>query len=643
MPIAPLLPGRIPSSLLAQQLQQDLFRNSQLLSTLQQQAATGQKLFLPSDSPAAAIRSMVNQSQLEYQDQYKVTINTDSGYLNASDQSLQTVSDLLNHTKALLLQGVGDTVTDTERSALADEVSSIIHGAVDAANTTYNGRYLFGGSQSDAVPFEIQGDNTVVYQGDRLSIDTLIEQHLRTSNSVDGATAFGVLTSIPSKDINPALSNATKLADLYQGAGVKPGIVEVTLQSGATVEQAQVDLSSAKTIGDVRTRLEQAFAAGPLTLTVDIDPSTNAGLRLTPSAGTVAVSDVAGGQTAADLGIDSTGAAVINGGDVNPRLTEQTRLADLNGGTGIGSVAGTGLQITVGDQVKTIDLSSAVTVEDLFNAIKLSGLSLDVGINDQGTGLSISSRASGVDFSVGENGGVNAAQMGIRTFTSGTLLSDLNHGRGVPVDEGTPLEITRRDGSTVQVDLAGAKTVQDVLDAINAVDPGVLTASLDAIGNGISLTDNDGASTGPLKVTENTVSTALGLYGEETGTDPTVPLTGQDVNPQESGGLFNILSRLEKALRNGDDQELSRLDGLLEQEVGRFNLVRGEIGSRLQSLDRVKNRIQDRDVLLKQSLSNDFDTDLTETVTQVTQVQTALQATLQIASRTSQLSLLNYL
>ncbi len=643
MPIAPLLPGRIPSSLLASRLQQDLFRNSLLLSTLQEQAATGQKLFLPSDSPAAAIRSLVNQRQLEYQDQYKTTISTDSGYLSASDQSLQTISDLLNHTKALLLQGVGDTVSSTERSALADEVSSIIHGAVNAANTTYNGRYLFGGSQSSLPPFEITGDNVVNYQGDRLSIDTLIEQHLRVGNSVDGATAFGVLNPLPSKDIDPALSAATKLSDLYQGAGVEPGIVEVTLQSGATVQKVSVDLSSAQTIGDVRTRLEQAFAGGPLTLAVDIDPSTNSGLRLTPSAGTVAVADVAGGRIAADFGIASTGAAVITGGDVNPRLTEQTRIADLNGGAGIGPVAGTGLQITLGDEVKTIDLSSAVTVEDLFNAIRQSGLAVNVGINDDGTGLAISTRASGVDFSIGENGGVNATQLGIRTFTSDTLLSDLNHGRGVPVDDGTPLEITRRDGSTVQIDLAGAKTVQDVLDAINAVDPGVLAASLNSVGNGISITDNDGVSTGPLQVAENVVSTGLGINGEETGTDPTVPLTGRDTNPQESGGLFNILSRLENALRNGDDAELTRLDGLLNREVGRFNLVRGEIGSRLQRLDDVKNRILDRDVLLKQSLSDDFDTDLTETVTQVSQVQTALQATLQIASRTSQLSLLSFL
>jgi flagellin-like hook-associated protein FlgL len=219
----------------------------------------------------------------------------------------------------------------------------------------------------------------------------------------------------------------------------------------------------------------------------------------------------------------------------------------------------------------------------------------------------------------------------------------LNKGRGVPVDKGVDLEITRRDGSMVQIDLSGTNTIQDVLDAINAVDPGVLVASLNAVGNGITLVDDDGVSTGPLTVTENIVSVALGIDGQETGTNPAVPLVGRDANPREESGLFNILARLEDALRSGDNQELERLDGLLTDEIDRFNLVRGEIGSRLQLLDQVDNRIRDREVLLKETLSVEFDTDLTQAITQVAQVQASLEATLRIAAQTSQLSILAFL
>ncbi len=380
-----------------------------------------------------------------------------------------------------------------------------------------------------------------------------------------------------------------------------------------------------------------------MTLTVDVDPASNTGLRLTPSAGTVAVADLNGGQVAADLGIRSTAAATIKGDNLDPRLTTQTLLSDLNGGTGIGSLTGTGLQISLGQDVKTIDLSSAVTLEDVFNQIQQSGLNVSVGINAQGTALDFASKVSGADLSVGENNGSNATLLGIRTFTADTPLADLNGGSGVSPDPQTPLTITRRDGTSVDVDLSAAKSVQDVLDAVNAVDPGVLVASLNTKGNGINLVDNDGTSTGPLAVADNSVSEALGLNGAETGSDPSVPLIGKDVNPQQDQGVFGVLARLEKALRSGDDQELTKLDASLGKAIDHFSLVRGEVGSRLKLLDQVDNRLSDQDVSDKQSLSDNLDADLTDVVTQVTQVQTSLEATLKIAVQANQLSILSFL
>ena len=100
---------------------------------------------------------------------------------------------------------------------------------------------------------------------------------------------------------------------------------------------------------------------------------------------------------------------------------------------------------------------------------------------------------------------------------------------------------------------------------------------------------------------------------------------------------------LQAALANGDTQELERLDGLINAEVERLNLVRGDVGSRLQALDRVGNRLADETVLLQEALSGEFDTDLAAAVTRVAQIQATLEAVLKIAAQTSQLSLLSFL
>ena len=753
MTIGPILPGRLPSTMLSDRLKVSLNDNALELAKLQQQVATGQLFSLASESPGAALRTIILQSTFERQQQYQSNINTSLSMLTMSETSLGSVSDALNAAKAISLSGVGSTVTDAERVALADQIASLRTQVINAGNTTFRGQYLFSGSQTNVAPFEEGTDGLVVYRGDDHQIQSYINKQTLLPNNFDGISAFAASTPEFGSDINPALSLQTRISDLNGGRGVKLGSISVTLDNG-TPQTQTVDLSGVETVQDLKTVLENAFAGGPLTLTVDIDPASASGLRLTPSAGTVAVSNVIGSSLATDLGIASTAVAQVNGGDINPGITLQTTLASLNGGAGIGATAGTGLVINNGGQTHTIDLSTATTIEDVFNLIRTADPDLNLGFNDAKNGLAISSRVSGADFSIGENnGGSNAAGLGIATFSASTSLSELNYGRGVDVDTGKQLQIIRRDGTTVNLDLSGTKTVQDVidrindfevfdgttpladlnlgqgvpvgattlditcrdgsvanvslagdasvqdvLDSINAVDPGNLVAGIDPNTNAFQITDNSGtcplsiagnavsdalglavteggtdnsvplqgnfvpiklqvtlnttgngltifdaSGTGPLEIPANEIAYALGIDGIETGTDPLVGLVGDEPNPKESTGVLSLLSRLENSLRDGNDQEIGRIGGLLDTEIARVNRVRGDIGSRMSVLEESNNRLKDQEVKIKEAISNEFETDLTEVIIEITQRQNAFQANLQVTSQALQLTLLSYL
>ncbi|WP_278469330.1 flagellar hook-associated protein FlgL [Gimesia maris] len=753
MTIGPILPGRLPSTMLSNRLKVSLNDNALELAKLQQQVSTGQKYSLASESPGAALRTIILQSTFERQQQYQSNINTSMSILAMSETSLSSVGDALNSAKAISLSGVGSTSSDAERVALADQIASLRTQVINAGNTTFRGQYLFSGSQTNVAPFEEGVNGLVVYHGDDHQIQTYINTQTLLPNNFDGISAFAASSPEFGSDIDPALTLQTRISDLNGGRGVKLGSISVTLDNG-TPQTQTVSLSGVETIQDLKTVLENAFAGGPLTLTVDIDPASENGLRLTPSAGTVAVSNVAGSTLATDLGIASTAVAQVNGGDIDPGITLQTTLASLNGGTGIGTTAGNGLVINNGGQTFTVDLSTATTVEDVFNLIRTADPNLNLGFNDAGNGLAISSRVSGADFSIGENnGGTNAAGLGIATFSASTSLSELNYGRGVDVDTGkqlqiirrdgttinldlsgtknvqdvidrindfedfdgttpladlnlgqgvpvgaTTLDITRRDGSVVNVSLAGDATVQDVLDSINAVDPGNLVASIDPNTNAFQITDNSGtgplsiasnavsdalglavteagtdnsvplqgnfvpiklqvtlnttgngltvydaSGTGPLEIPANEIAYSLGIDGIESGNDPLVGLVGEEPNPKESTGVISLLSRLENALRNSDDQEIGRIGGLLDTEIARLNRVRGDIGSRMSVLEEADNRLKDQEVKIQESISQDFDTDLTQILVEITQRQTAFEANLQVTSSALQLTLLSYL
>ena len=634
MDIGPLLPGNMPNSLNSQRLEATLQNASYQMSLLQDQISTGQKFQLPSQDPTDAAQAMQLTTLLAQNTQYDANAQSGITLLNSTDAAMATISQALTTAQGLNSSGIG--AASSEQQAMSQQVQGLIEQVVNAGNSTLEGRYLFGGSQASSPPFTIDTNGNVVYSGDGESLNTLVGAGMSEATNIDGNTALAALSPPVGSDVNPALTLQTQLSDLKGGQGVVPGQINVALSSPATT--TTIDLSQAKTIGDVKDLIENAL--GPANVTVAINPAKD-GIIITPTAGTIAISNPAGGTTASDLNIASSAAASVDSGDLNPALTLTTNLADLNGGAGIGATAGTGLLITNGSGSQVVDISSAVTVGDLVNLLKNPSLGLSVGINSQGNGLAISTRISGADLSIGENGGQNATLLGIRTMTGNTLLTSLNDGQGVPVNAGNPLPITRRDGTVVNVDLSGSLTVQDVINKINAVDPGHLVASLNSVGNGISLTDDSG--TGALSVDTGTLGTALGMGGTEPGNNPAVPLVGTDVNPQEAGGVLNILVRLQKALQSGDNSELTQLGGQITTEADRLSSVQGLIGSRVQTLQSIDTTLQNQNLQTQQALSNAKDSDMATVLTELMAQQNSFEATLRIAAQTMQLTLANYL
>lgn len=212
-----------------------------------------------------------------------------------------------------------------------------------------------------------------------------------------------------------------------------------------------------------------------------------------------------------DLGNDGSGF-------VSDSLTDPTATATLAGGGGA-NFDPTGIQLVNGGKTYTISFSGDKTVQDLLNSINNAGASVLAQINASGTGINVQSRLSGSDFSIGENGGQTATQLGIRTFAADTPLSSLNYGQGVHHTTGGDFTIQRKDGVSFTVDISSAKTIGDVLNLINTNSTNTaggipVVAQLNAVGNGIELVDNDSSTTAQLSVTSASSSTAaqdLGL------------------------------------------------------------------------------------------------------------------------------------
>jgi flagellar hook-associated protein 3 FlgL len=120
-------------------------------------------------------------------------------------------------------------------------------------------------------------------------------------------------------------------------------------------------------------------------------------------------------------------------------------------------------------------------------------------------------------------------------------------------------------------------------------------------------------------------------------------LTGADVNPQETEGIFTALLRMRDAISNNDLLGLERSVSVLDEATTNLNYTRAELGAREQGLQMVQDHVASENIDLQTALSQNHDVDFVQVVSDLTARQTAYQASLMSLGKIMQMSLLNYL
>jgi flagellin-like hook-associated protein FlgL len=328
-------------------------------------------------------------------------------------------------------------------------------------------------------------------------------------------TSFGT-GPVVGADLDPLLRPTTRLADalgsnpyaLFDSAGANNALRIEANERGTSLNGYTINFVGGGTAGSETVSFDSLTQT--YTVTIENGVSTAAQIRnaLNADAG-FSANFTATLDTATEPG-NNGGGTVSVGQSVTAH------------GSGVDFDQTSGLQILNGGQVHTIDISAAVTVEDLLNTLNGSPADVLAEISPDGRTLSVRSRLSGADFAIGENGGDTATQLGLRTFTEATRLEDLNHGLppGVhPNVIGDDFLIRRKDGVELRFDVSNYNTVGDVINAINthasnlAPDTRVV-ARLAVNGNGIELVDDGLTGNGQLtveKINNSQAAEDLGL------------------------------------------------------------------------------------------------------------------------------------
>jgi len=181
---------RISTSMIFQQGAAKISDLQTNLVKTQQQLSTGRRILTPADDPVAAARALdVTQSQ-SVNAQYATNRQTAVSSLTAVDSTLASVTSVLQDVKTQTVYAGNGTLTNSDRSNLATQLSSDLDQLLALANTTDGiGNYLFSGYQTGTQPF-VKTATGAQYNGDQGQRQIQVDSSRQMAVSDSGQAIF---------------------------------------------------------------------------------------------------------------------------------------------------------------------------------------------------------------------------------------------------------------------------------------------------------------------------------------------------------------------------------------------------------------------------------------------------------------------
>jgi flagellar hook-associated protein 3 FlgL len=170
------------------------------LAALQAKMSSGQQITKPSDDPSGTVRALQLRADLKRNTQYTANASDAIGWLSTSDTTYTQIGKLAQNARTLVVQGLNTGASGTTpAAAIADQIDAIRTSMINLANTTYNGRPVFGGTTTGAIAYDSAG----AYVGDSGTVSRTVGPQSTVQINQSGAQVFGP----PGNDMFTLLAN----------------------------------------------------------------------------------------------------------------------------------------------------------------------------------------------------------------------------------------------------------------------------------------------------------------------------------------------------------------------------------------------------------------------------------------------------
>jgi flagellin-like hook-associated protein FlgL len=247
-----------------------------------------------------------------------------------------------------------------------------------------------------------------------------------------------------------------------------------------------------------------------------------------------------------------------------------------------------------------------------FNETEGDAYQLDITSGGTTRSITLDGPTNNYDFSL--NGIAlalaNTADATNLTQTSGTLANGVNY----DISSGSLVLTGPSDGSEIILDETATGAVGDI-----AVGDQTVYGTYNIAPNSQTDVKIEGTDLAGIGLIEDTLNGSSGRID-----------------------LFTVLTRTEEAIRAGNVSDIESQIENLEIAADQNRTQRSTLGSRATRIDRAIEHQEDAQIDLKQILSRYQDADIIEVYNDIMQKENAFKAALNITSRVSQISILDY-
>ncbi|OGV66159.1 MAG: hypothetical protein A3K19_19575 [Lentisphaerae bacterium RIFOXYB12_FULL_65_16] len=209
--------------------------NRAALARSQAAISSGRQYQMRSDAPTEAALASHLQAYADRDEQWQKNVDTALTWCQVTETRVSQSVEQLQQAHELVVQARDGTYSDTDRTLLVGQVDAILESLVQTANTTYDGKYLFGGTNSASAPVSVTRDaagkiTAVTYANTAPELRTA--QTSAQNTMTYGATVVGNGTGLFVN--NPDTPEAT---DIFASLIA----LRTTLEGAATPNDTQLD------------------------------------------------------------------------------------------------------------------------------------------------------------------------------------------------------------------------------------------------------------------------------------------------------------------------------------------------------------------------------------------------------------------